>query len=269
MQLYSYALLRKPAKSFIYAIAQDPNHIKPDYEEMMEEYRKYAETLKLMDLDIFTCPADENYPDGNFVEDPYFVLGNKLIIELNPGAETRKNEYTSLKEYLPKLPIYVLPKEFTIDGGDILKDGKNIYIGLSKRTQQQAIDAFEEVVTKYGYKVHAVPVPEGLHLKSGMTRVTSRNYVIQKSFEPILLDMQAKDPSVTYFVVPEEEKHAANVLAVNGHIMIPDSCPKTREYVATYYDSEKIHEVSTKQARLVDGALTCSSLLFRKSKISA
>ena len=45
--------------------------------------------------------------------------------------------------------------------------------------------------------------------------------------------------------------------------MIPSECPKTKNYIAKYYKLEDIYEVDTQQARLVDGALTCSSLLLR------
>jgi dimethylargininase len=264
MKLCTHAILREPAKNFVNAIAQDPDHIKPDYEKAMAEYREYAKTLREIGVMTTLCPADEDFPDGNFVEDTYFVLSDKLIIELNPGASSRKDEYKTLRSFLPaKLPLYIIPKEFTIDGGDILKDKKDIYIGISTRTQQEAIDAFNEMVKEHGYRVHAVQVPEGLHLKSGMTRVTHKNFVIQQSFESILQLMKEKDEEVKYFIVPQEEKHAANVLAVNGHIMIPDNCPKTREYIQKFYPDEKIHEISTEQVRLVDGALTCSSLLFR------
>lgn len=263
MKFFARAILREPGKNFVNAISQELKQDKPDYVEALAEFREYAQTLQKLGVVTTICPADENYPDGNFVEDPYFILGNKLIIELNPGAPSRANEYKTLKPYLPKdLPLVVLPKEFTIDGGDILKDGKDIYIGLSKRTQPQAIEAFAKLVKEYGYHVHAVPVPEGLHLKSGMTRVTSKNYVVQKSFENIIHAMKKNHSDIKYFVVPEDEKHAANVLPVNGHILIPDHCPKTKEYVAKFYPQENIHEVSTQQARLVDGALSCSSLLM-------
>lgn len=264
MKFFTRAILREPGKSCVDAIALDPDHIKPDYKKMMAEYTKYAETLQKIDVSTTICPADEDFPDGNFVEDTYFILGDKLIIELNPGAPSRKNEYKTLKSSLPKdMSLHVIPKEFTIDGGDILKDGKDIYIGLSKRTQQKAIAAFENIVKKHGYSVHAVPVSEALHLKSGMTRIRPKNYVIQESFESAVQEMQKKYPDIKYFIVPDKEKHAANVLAINGQIIIPDNCPITREYIEKFYPKENIHEVSTEQARLVDGALTCSSLLLR------
>lgn len=264
MKFFTHAILREPGKSFVNALSQDSNRIKPDYYKMMQEYQVYVNTLREMGVATTVCPADENFPDGNFVEDPYFICG-QFIIELRPGAPSRRDEYTTLRPYLPKdLPLFAIPNEFTIDGGDILKDGKDIYIGLSKRTQQEAIDVFEKIVQKYGYRVYVLPVPDGLHLKSGMTYVTPKNYVIQKSFENVLLKLREKIPSIRYFIVPDEEKHGANVLAFNGHIMIPDRCPETKKYISDFFLEDKIHVVSTEQARLVDGALTCSSLLVRR-----
>ncbi len=260
----SFAILRKPAKSFVNAIAQDENHPKPDYEKAASEHSSYAKALQKMGIATFICPPSENFPDGNFVEDPYFVI-DECIIELNPGAPSRKDEYTTLEPYLPaNLPVFVIPKKYTIDGGDILKDGNDIYIGLSKRTQIGAIEHFAEIVEKYHYRVHAVPVPEGLHLKSGMTCVTNKNFVIQQSFEPILQELQQRDSSIKYFIVPDSEKHAANVLISNHHLMMPDNCPKTKVYISKFYPEQHIHEVSTDEVRKVDGALTCGSLLFKK-----
>lgn len=264
MKFFKRAILRKPGKNFVNAIAQDPAHEKPDYAKTLEEYMKYAKTLQVMGLDVSICDADENFPDGNFVEDTHLILSDKLIIELNPGAPSRAGEPMSLAPFLPQdLPRRVLSKQFTIDGGDILKDGKTLYIGISKRTQQEAIDELADIVTPLGYAVVSIPVPQGLHLKSGMTCILPNHFVIIDAFEDILLEMQKKNSQIKYFIVPPEESFAANVLPINGKIMIPTECPKTKAYIAHHYKEEDIYQVDTRQVRLVDGALTCCSLLFR------
>ncbi len=264
MKFFTRAILRQPGKNFVNAIAQDPDHEKPDYEKALAEFRKYAKTLENMGVQVSICDPDEHFPDGNFVEDTHLILGDKMIIELNPGASSRAGEPMSLAPFLPtNIPRRILSKKFTIDGGDILKDGKKIYIGLSTRTQQGAIDELTDIVTPLGYQVCSIHVPQGLHLKSGMTRLLPNHFVIQAAFEPIMQEMQSTNSQIKYFVVPPEEYFAANVLPINGKIMIPTDCPKTKNYISTYYKPEDIYEVDTQQARLVDGALTCSSLLLR------
>lgn len=262
MKTATHVLLRKPGQNFVNAIAQDSNHAIPDYAKTLEEYHHYAATLQKMGLNLSICEADESYPDGNFVEDTHLIL-NEMIIELNPGAESRAGEPMSLSAYLPThLPLHKLSKAHTIDGGDILQDGKTLYVGLSARTQQAAIDELTAIVAPHGYAVIALPVPKGLHLKSGMTCMLPNHFIIQASFENVLKTLRLSNPQINYFVVPDEEEFAANVLPINGNIMLPKSCPKTKAYLAEHYAQENIFEVDTQQVRLVDGALTCSCLLF-------
>lgn len=262
----SCAFLRRPAQSIVNGISQDPHRQKPDPAQFMQQYACYVDALARMGLSINMCEADERFPDGNFVEDTYLILDDeneKIMIELNPGAQSRSGEPISLREFLPSnVTRHVLDKQFTIDGGDILEDRKTLYVGRSARTQQGAIDNLAQVAAQYGYHVRALPVPEGLHLKSGMTCLLPGHFVIQSAFEGILKELQRTDASIQYFIVPSEESYAANVLPINGKIMIPAGCPKTKEYISQFYAPENILEVDTSQARLVDGALTCSSLLM-------
>ena len=85
MEFYTRAILRQPGRHFVNALAQDPHHKKPDYEKALAEFKKYAKTLENMGLQVIICDPDENFPDGNFVEDTYLILDKKMIIELNPG----------------------------------------------------------------------------------------------------------------------------------------------------------------------------------------
>jgi len=273
---YTHAIVRTPAKSIVNAIAEDPNHEKPDYTKTLKEFREYVKTLKNMGLKIRICPADEENPDSIFVEDTHLILGNKLIIELNPGAPSRQTEPAALSKYLPTdIELMKVSKKYTIDGGDILKNGKILYIGLSKRTQQEAIDEIATMVQPLGYQVCAIMVPQGLHLKSGMTcfrtKPTALNldkkathFVIQACFEEILKALQKQDPHITYFVVPPEESHAANLRTVNDKILLPTGCPITEAHLRKFYPKDNIFTVNTQQVRSVDGALTCSSLLLKR-----
>lgn len=263
MRTFTKAILRKPPKSFVHALAQDPDHQKPEYGKTLDEHFRYAKALEKMGVNVKICNSDERYPDSNFVEDTHLILGGKVIIELNPGAPSRAAEPMSLSPFLPiGLLRYAISKNYSIDGGDILEDGDQLYVGLSTRTQKEAIDELTTIVTPFGYEVNSIPVPYGLHLKSAMTCILPNHFVIQAGFEEILKQMQEKNKQINFFIVPEDEAFAANVLPINGKIMIPQGCPQTKDYIAQYYDVKDIYEVNTEQVRLVDGALTCGCLLF-------
>lgn len=264
VNIFTRAILRKPGKSFINAIAQDANREKPDYEKSLAEYLNYANTLEKMGVSVKMIEADEAFPDGNFVEDTHLILDDKIIIELNPGTPSRAGEPMGLSAHLPAdIPKVALSKRYTIDGGDILQDGKKVYVGISKRTEQGAIDELAKIITPLGYTVKAIKVPQGLHLKSGMTCMKPNHFIIQHTFASILRQMQLEDPSIQFYIVLPEEGYVANVLAFNGKIMIAAGCPFAKTYISQYYAADDIYEVDTEQVRLVDGALTCSCLLLK------
>ncbi len=266
MRTFTHAITRQPSRSFVNALSMHPNLPKPNYERALQEHTAYTHGLEAMGLNVIVCPADERFPDGNFVEDTFLILNRDLLIELNPGAKSRAGEPMSLTPWIPTdILKKTLSKQNTMDGGDVLVDGKVIYVGLSKRTQSAAVDELEHFVKNSGYDVVRLPVPEGLHLKSGMTALKPNHFIIQASFLPVIIELKKTHPNCDYFVVPANENHAANVLPVNGKIMIPMNCPETKAYIQTLYPSNAILEMDTSEVQLVDGALTCGSLLFNSS----
>lgn len=254
---FNFAILRAPSESIVNGLSQHQSDEKPNYKKALFQHKKYSETLEKLGLKTCICDAKEEFSDGCFVEDTHLVLP-EVTMRLNPGAPSRAQEPESLSEFFPRDRSYrCIPSDLKIDGGDILVSGKKIYVGLSNRTQKSSADFLRMELKKYNYDVISVPVPEGLHLKSGVTLVCSNIFVIQKPFESILKEIFEYK---TYFVVPENEDFAANVLPLNGEIIIPTQCPKTKEFILQYYPEDKIHQVDTTEFRKVDGALTCLSI---------
>jgi dimethylargininase len=255
------AIMRTPGKEIVNGLSEQPLPSPIEYEKVSTQHAFYVKTLQKIGFFTEVLPSDERFPDGCFVEDTYLILP-EVVIRLNPGAPTRANEYERLEQSLPHDREHVLlPKEYKIDGGDILVAGKRIYIGLSNRTQLASIDKVRDILTVHDYTVIAFPVPKGLHLKSGMTCIDENVFILQPAFKEEFDALHhALGEEKTSFIVPEDEHFAANVLPLNGHILIPPGCPKTKAFIANYLPSDNIHEVDTSELRKVDGALTCLSL---------
>ena len=66
---------------------------------------------------------------------------------------------------------YRLAAPGTIDGGDVLRIGRRIFVGQSGRSNESGIEQLRAVVWPYGYTVTTVPVGGCLHLKSAITQV--------------------------------------------------------------------------------------------------
>src|SRR5205809_7468563 len=104
-----------------------------------------------------------------FVEDPAIVL-DEIAVILAMGTESRSGEAASLEKELSKyrkLEHVLLPG--TLEGGDVLRIGRKLFVGLTKRSNAEGIRQLAAILAPYAYEVIVVPVTGCLHLKSAVT----------------------------------------------------------------------------------------------------
>lgn len=66
------------------------------------------------------------HPDACFVEDTVIALPEAIIL-CRPGAISRQGETMSIAQVLPKdRPLCRIDGPATIEGGDVLRDGRNL-----------------------------------------------------------------------------------------------------------------------------------------------
>ena len=111
--------MRRPAENFAEGVTSAAHLGAPDYDKAMRQYEVYAQSLLECGLAVTTLPADERYPDGHFVEDP-FVIFHDLAFHCRSGAPSRQLEGESLMPNLSDLKIVEAPTDASIDGGDVL-----------------------------------------------------------------------------------------------------------------------------------------------------
>jgi dimethylargininase len=61
-------------------------------------------------------------------------------------------------------------------------------------------------------------------------------------------------------IVPDGEEYCANILAVNGKILIPRGFPKTKNLIEK--ENFSVIELDMSEIEKADGALTCLSIIF-------
>lgn len=217
----------------------------------------YVNALKELGCEVIELPAEAGLPDSVFVEDTAFILPEVAVIT-RPGADSRKPETESIvRALIPLIGLVHVHEPATVDGGDVLVLGKWIYIGLSTRSNQHAINQLKELLRKYDYSVKGIELHNCLHLKSAVTRVDNetllinRNWIDASYFEHF--DMIEVDPS---------EPHAANCLPIGDSIIFPTAFPKTRARL----EESGYHTVAVDVSELAkaEGAVTCCSLIIAK-----
>ena len=129
----------------------------------LEQHKEYVQTLKNLGLNVIELPEEPDLPDSVFVEDAAFILPEIGIITM-PGALSRRPEIITISNSLaPLLPLIRIELPGTIDGGDVLVIGKQIYVGLSTRSNEEAVEQLQRKLKDYNYQVHAIKVEGCLH----------------------------------------------------------------------------------------------------------
>ena len=122
----------------------DENHEEVNVENARIQHRNYLDCLRNSGLTLHEIEPDEIYPDCVFVEDTAVVIGKKVLIT-NPGAPSRRGEAEATGKLFQKikdkydLDVYVMNPngEATVDGGDCCFTGRELLVGLSRRTNQK------------------------------------------------------------------------------------------------------------------------------------
>ncbi|MBK9926806.1 MAG: dimethylargininase [Anaerolineales bacterium] len=215
----------------------------------------YIDALKKLGCTVLELPAEANLPDSVFVEDTAFILPHAAVIT-RPGADSRKPETESIIQTLsPHIKLLYIREPATLDGGDVLVIGKDIFIGLSTRSNNVAINQLKDLLSDDGYTVTGVPLHDCLHLKSAVTRVDDNTLLINKSWVDASLFEGYKlieiDPS---------EPNAANCLPIGDSIIYPTSFPKTRAKLEAH--GYTIVSADVDELAKAEGAVTCCSLVI-------
>ena len=252
---YKIAITRQPGHSFCEGITT-ANLGAPNLALALAQHEQYVSTLKSCGLEVIDLDADENFPDGCFVEDTALVTAEFAVIT-NPGAASRRGETASI---IPLLKTYrtleFLPASVTLDGGDVLLIDKTFYVGISARTTMEAASALGEIVQPYGYEVVPVVVQDILHLKTGICFVGDEMMVATRQFASCP-EFQSYQKIVT---LPEED-YAANCLRINDHVVMAAGFPDLKQKLLQL--DLPVLEVEMSEFRKMDGGLTCSSLLLQ------
>jgi dimethylargininase len=226
-----------------------------DLEVARVQHEEYVLALKGLGCEVVELPAEPELPDSVFVEDTAFILPEVAIIT-RPGADSRRAETESIVRALSPLKKLVFMEEpATLDGGDVLVMGKSIYVGISTRSNQEAIDQLNILLGEYGYTITGIHLYDCLHLKSAISRVDDQTLLINKNW----LDTRHFENHRLIEVDPEEP-FAANCLPVGDSIIYPTAFSKTcaRLEEAGY----KIVKVDASELAKAEGAVTCCSLII-------
>lgn len=231
-----------------------------DASKAARQHSAYERELVDSGLRIVRLPELRDDPDAVFVEDTALLLGEHAVIT-RPGAASRIGETNSTAAGLSgEFHLHRIESGF-LDGGDVLRIGRTLYVGLSSRTNAAGINSLSELVACLGYKVVKAELRDCLHLKSGATLAGPDG-----AGTPVLIfNERSVDPSQFEGVEPlaVEEPAAANCVRAKDRLILPCGNPRTANLLRER--GFQLVEIDVSELQKAEAGVTCMSLIDERA----
>jgi dimethylargininase len=219
------------------------------------QHHAYEALLQRLGCRVQRLSETPELPDSVFVEDTAVVLDEVAVIS-RPGATSRRAETESVATALAEhRSLRCIEAPATLDGGDVLRLGQRVFVGLSKRTNRDGVQQLATLLAPFGYDVTGLEVRGALHLKSAVTVVGD---------DTVLLNPDWCDAShfrsFHRIEVHPAEPFGANALPIDDVLVYSGAAPRTRERLQKA--GFAVEAVDVSELAKAEAGVTCCSLIF-------
>lgn len=259
------ALVRPPtvalARCELTYLAREPI----DIARALAQHAAYVQALAQQGAHVISLPPAPDLPDAPFVEDTAIVLDEVAVLTI-PGAASRRPEVPAVAAALePYRPLLRLTPPATLDGGDVVRVGRTLYVGAGGRSNAEGIRQLAALLDPYGYTVRSVAVTGCLHLKTACTALdggpgSPGNFLL---INPDWLDTAAfTGDGLDLLPIAPEEPFAADTLTLAGVTFLPAGCPRTRALLEAR--GLTVQPLDVSEFQKAEASVTCLSLILRE-----
>lgn len=248
-------LVRRPSPSLADGELTHLERVPVDARLALKQWEAYVDAFRSRGWDIQEIEAADDQPDGVFIEDALVVFGD-LVLVCRAGAQARRGEADSARLVARGLGLDVAEIEApgTLDGGDILKVGRTVFVGASSRTNAEGIAQLRRAVEPRRWTVEEVPVTKVLHLKSGVTALPDGTVI------GLPENVDDANQFGTFLPVPEDHGTAVVVLDDRTVLMSADA-PQTTALLRER--GLEVVTVPVTEFEKLEGCVTCLSVRIR------
>lgn len=249
------AIVRPPSTSMGDCLLTHMQRQAIDHELALRQHAAYREALERVGCEVVRIDPADDCPDAVFVEDPVVVV-DELGVIARPATDSRRRERSSMEAALkPYRELAHITSPATIEGGDVIRAGRTLFVGLGTRTNEEGVSQLRSHVGPLGYEVIPVAVTGCLHLKTGACSIGSGRILVNADW----VDTSAFDGFELVPVSPDEPWSANGVL-VGGSMIVPAGAPKTSAKLRGL--GLEVHEVGLSEMQKAEGSATCLSVLL-------
>lgn len=226
------------------------------------QHANYEQALRDAGFEVIRLPDLPEHPDAVFVEDTAILVDGHAVIT-RPGIASRMGEIESTAAGLTAEFELHRISQGSVDGGDVLRIGRTLYVGRSTRTDAEGVNALAELVRPFGIKVVEAQLRDCLHLKTGATFAGA-----DTSGTPVLLcNERSVDPAqfagVAPMTVNPEEPAAANCVCAGDRLILPAGNPRTADRLRKR--GFTVTQVDVSELQKAEAGVTCMSLIDERA----
>jgi dimethylargininase len=248
------ALTRPVPNSFANCELTYQPRVPIDLARARKQHAAYEHALTQMGCVVESVGPAMDMPDSVFVEDTAVVF-DEIAVIARPGAASRRRETDAVAAALGRhRRLAAICAPATLDGGDVLRVDREVFVGISGRTNGAGVTQLTELISPYRYRVHTVQTRGCLHLKSAATCAGD---------DLIVYNPEWVDPR--HFVglkrieIDPKEPFAANVVRIGDSLLVSAEAPNTRTRLENRGLNVRVVDMS--ELAKAEGALTCCSLI--------
>ncbi len=229
-----------------------------DAQQATKQHEAYERALVDAGLEVIQLPPIDAYPDGVFIEDAAVLLADIALIT-RPGKASRRGEIRAMRRDLAGYFEVIGLQQGNLDGGDVLRIGREMYVGRSTRSDGAALVELKRRLGPMGWAVRAVQVVDCLHLKTGISCLgldaagTPVVLINPKWIDPVPFD---RFQSIK---IDPDEPFAANVLPLQDRMLASAAHPRTNARLR--HLGYRVIELDISEFEKAEAGLTCLSLI--------
>lgn len=225
-----------------------------DVERAAMQHDVYEAVLRSLGAGVVTVSAAPAHADAVFIEDTAIVLDDVAVIT-RPGAASRRGELDAVAAALATYrPLLTMTAPATLDGGDVVRMARTLYVGRSGRTNAAGIEQLRRLVGPYDYRVIGVDFSGCLHLKSAATAIGDDVLLFNSEWVSA-----AAFPGCDAMTIDASEPHGANALQIGDDLIYSSQYPRTGALLEGR--GFRLALVDVSELAKAEGAVTCCSLI--------
>ncbi len=249
------ALVRPPSSELAHGERTFLERTSIDVSEATRQHDAYCRLLAQLGAIVIELERVDHLPDAVFVEDTAVVLDEVAIVS-HLGVASRRPEADLIEPVLRRWrPTVRIVPPATLEGGDVLRIGRRLWVGLSRRTNASGIEALRALVEPLGYEVTPVRVSHCLHLKTACCPLPDGKLLVNPKWVDISVFA-----ALDCLPVPPKEPWGANVLAIGNAVVVSDTNPQTASLLRE--QGYAVHPVRISELAKAEAGVTCLALCF-------